>query len=137
MRINGQINGKCVELTINNCLELGSNKIKRRNFFDGNNFITTTGITKSEIEMFFDNPMLNMIDVEYHNTKPIIRMTYGGVRYWFEYETGMWRSSDFDKEYYCHSIRELVWDYIIGPDSNHIKCSFRTKQKMIDILNEL
>lgn len=132
MRIGGQINGKCVELTINNCLELGQGRIKRRSNFDGSNFITSTGITREEIEQFFNNPMLSsVINVEWHNTKPIIRLTYVGVKYYFEWETGRWWSSEYDNVYFTSSIRELVWDYIIGDDAHHIKSSFLFKQELI------
>jgi hypothetical protein len=141
MNISGQINGKCVELTIGNCYDLGTKRIMRRNQFDGNNFIRETGITRRDIEVFFDdemgNHLSNIIDVQYHSDKPMVRMTYGGVRWTWNYSTGFWKSSEYDTLYCCHSIREMIWDKIIGEDSHHIKSSFRLKREMICALMEM
>lgn len=137
--INGKINGKCVQLTINNCSELRPNVIKRKNWqFDPKTeFVSKRFESKRDIEIFFSNPILNPLVVDFHNERPIVRVKYSGRTFYYNWSIGRWKTSDYDQYYYSESIRDFVWNYVIGQDGSIIKSSYRTKTEMISALMEL
>lgn len=132
-----RINDKCVSLSIMECEET-INRIKQRSDFKDPNFNKPRHETKEDIESFFSNKILSGVKYILHPVKKYVAILFKGITYLYDYSWGIWTSSDKpDKFYYTSNIRELTWKYAIGPYADQVKESYRNKQELIEVINNI
>jgi hypothetical protein len=147
MKLQGNINGKCVTLEIKDCGQNRSEKRLPKNHFDeSKNFIINRYETKDDIISFFSADIFKSL---FRNGSLIVNIfnkyvaiEYSGKIYYYVFTTGRWFVETNVIEptvgsYFTSSIRSLVWDYILREDAQLIKSSFATKNEMILALNNL